>query len=291
MTELTLKQMIKDLPKEIDDYLENLRLRILKSNMDILNQIWSDLIKLPRNLKSKSTLKSYSDRLNEISRLKNKLNQILSDVERQTRITMLPIYKKNVFIPAELRIKKEFGKNWEDKTYFRGQVSFYDLNENELKIHKNIDKTALKTTKELKEKAEKEFGYTLKQLISEEKQLKQASTSAKKDMAAWNAFLKKHKSAEALPLNQLSNTNSLAEAKEIVKRYSEISKESMKMDLIRRTYDVCGKINKMVITGIGGNGSLNGIAYGEKQNAYVETIPAGGYNIQCFHYRVLIKPF
>lgn len=291
MTELTLKQMIKDLPKEIDDYLEDLRLRILKSNTDILNQIWSDLIELPRNLKSKSTLKAYSTRLNEISHLKNKLNEELRKAERSARLTMAPVYKENVFIPAELRLKKEFGKTWEDETYFRGQVSFYDLNENELKMYKSIDKTEIKKTKELKEKTEKEFGYTLKQLISEEKQLKQASTSARKDIAAWNAFLKKHKSAEALPLNQLSNTNSLTEAKEIVKRYSEISKESMKMDLIRRTYDVCGKINKMVITGIGGNGSLNGIAYGEKQNAYVETIPAGGYNIQCFHYRVLIKPF
>jgi paraquat-inducible protein B len=291
MTELTLKQMIKDLPKEIDDYLEDLRIRILKTNMAILNDIWSDLIELPRNLKSKSTLKAYSDRLNEISHLKNKLNELLSNAERSVRLNMLPIYKENVFIPAELRIKKEFGKTWEDETYFRGQVTFYDLNENELKIHKNIDKTALNKTKELKEKAEKEFGYTLKQLISEEKQLKQASTSARKDIAAWNAFLKKHKSAEALPLSQLSNTNSLTEAKEIVKRHSEISKESMKMDLIRRTYDVCGRINKMANIVIGGNGSLNGVAYGEKRNAYVETIPAGGYNIQCFHYRVLIKPF
>lgn len=81
MTELTLKQMIKDLPKEIDDYLEDLRLRILKSNMDILNQIWSDLIELPRNLKSKSTLKAYSTRLNEISHLKNKLNEELRKAE------------------------------------------------------------------------------------------------------------------------------------------------------------------------------------------------------------------
>lgn len=37
-------------------------------------------------------------------------------------------------------------------------------------------------------------------------------------------------------------------------------------------------------------GELNGIIKGTKQNVRIETIGAGGYNIQCFHYRTLVKP-
>lgn len=56
------------------------------------------------------------------------------------------------------------------------------------------------------------------------------------------------------------------------------------------------KVTKVVgdITDIGGlrigvNGDINGVVVGDKAKAEVETIFAGGYNIQKLHYRVLVK--
>jgi len=37
------------------------------------------------------------------------------------------------------------------------------------------------------------------------------------------------------------------------------------------------------------NGQINGLIKGELKTVKVETIDAGGYNIQCYHFRVLVK--
>lgn len=57
--------------------------------------------------------------------------------------------------------------------------------------------------------------------------------------------------------------------------------------IIVRVNDICGKITDA--TGLMVKaGELNGIIIGEKGTAKVNTIGAGGYNIQCFHFRTLI---
>ena len=58
--------------------------------------------------------------------------------------------------------------------------------------------------------------------------------------------------------------------------------------IIERTNKIVGQITDASHLSISEKGDLNGIIYGTKGNAYVETIGAGGYNIQCFHFRTLI---
>lgn len=61
-------------------------------------------------------------------------------------------------------------------------------------------------------------------------------------------------------------------------------------DLVVRMKNAVGEIQDCSNLRIGGNGSINGIISGTNGKAKMETITAGGYNIQCLHYRVLVNP-
>lgn len=59
--------------------------------------------------------------------------------------------------------------------------------------------------------------------------------------------------------------------------------------IIERTNAIVGQITDASGLTVGASAELNGIVIGTKGRAKVKTIGAGGYNIQCFHFRTLIK--
>lgn len=59
--------------------------------------------------------------------------------------------------------------------------------------------------------------------------------------------------------------------------------------IIERVNNICGTITDASDLKLGGNGELNGIIIGTKGKASVRTIGAGGYNIQQFHFRTLVR--
>ena len=60
--------------------------------------------------------------------------------------------------------------------------------------------------------------------------------------------------------------------------------------IIERTNQIVGTITDASNLKVGNKGDLNGHIIGTRGTAKVQTIGAGGYNIQCFHFRTLIDP-
>ena len=59
--------------------------------------------------------------------------------------------------------------------------------------------------------------------------------------------------------------------------------------LIAKIEKKAGKIVDAKALSVGIDGNLNGVVIGDMASVRINTIYAGGYNIQCFHFRVLVK--
>lgn len=83
---------------------------------------------------------------------------------------------------------------------------------------------------------------------------------------------------------------SLSEALAALKKLLDKEADAKYDDIINRTNKIVGQIVDASHLEIGMKGDLNGYITGTRGKASVQTIGAGGYNIQVYHFRTLIKP-
>jgi len=98
-------------------------------------------------------------------------------------------------------------------------------------------------------------------------------------------WLKEYKEAYINSCNEHLNGYELTKAL----RDADQAVKDQKIKIIVKTFDKVGTIIDISFGRIGFDGSFNGIVIGEKGTVNIETILAGGYNIQKLHYRVLVK--
>ena len=96
----------------------------------------------------------------------------------------------------------------------------------------------------------------------------------------------------SLAMNIVNNAYRKAIDTEKLTKIIEDEKTLKYKDFVARITKEVGEITDVSALSIGGKqGEINGIVIGKNGKARVETIMAGGYNIQCLHYRVLVKKF
>jgi hypothetical protein len=81
------------------------------------------------------------------------------------------------------------------------------------------------------------------------------------------------------------------EREEWLERTMEEEKRAKLLDLIGRIMSTVGTITDASALYIGLEGDINGYIVGTEGKAKIQTIGAGGYNIQCFHFRTLIHEY
>ena len=99
------------------------------------------------------------------------------------------------------------------------------------------------------------------------------------------------KLAEEYPLyiRELAYGYSSKDKDERIEKLIEKEAEEKEKKLIARVNKSVGTIVEALSLNVGVNGELNGYIKGENGTCKIETIYAGGYNIQCLHYRVLVN--
>lgn len=110
----------------------------------------------------------------------------------------------------------------------------------------------------------------------EEKEARRAAEKAADKMyhRAWADFFR---------YNDYNTLNS-----ELLKKDLEQEAAAKYDDIVERTNAICGTITDATGLKVGLKGDLDGIVIGERGTARVQTIGAGGYNIQCYHFRTLV---
>jgi|GEM_PF-2159804 hypothetical protein len=175
----------------------------------------------------------------------------------------------------QIPVIEEFLENWKKsaREYYLQQVEA--LEKFDAEYSNNLDEVL----KEL------EIKYGKPAVLKMSADVKKELKDRKVDYTSRNMYIKTHFNSVTVELSQLgSEMNERLESL----LSSEVNKK--RADFYARCYNVVGDITDASSLHVGKNGSINGTIVGKLGKAVVETIMAGGYNVQVLHYRVLVTP-
>lgn len=213
----------------------------------------------------------YDNKLDDIKNNEKKLNELYEKLESYKEQFEVESKRQEVpHIPA----LEEFLAGWKEnaRDWYCGQVSaFHAFNAERDRIRAEIKAKY----------APREF-YHRKEIAEEEK-------AAKVDHDSYKQQVKANYTADVL---QMAQEGAPGQPRFDQKLEEDLDDEvrRKRLDLYLRCTAAVGVITDAAGLRVGDNGSINGFVVGENGKASVETVWAGGYNIQRLHYRVMVKP-
>lgn len=182
---------------------------------------------------------------------------------------------KTVQSIEEIPVLREFINNWKIKA-----KGYYTEQHNKLMEYKSW----LEQQEEVfKQWIEETTGSKFWGSYSPTKEVKEKRKELKIDHESQRDYLHNNFDAIIITIGMYDQ-----EWQEKINKVIEREAERKYISFLERIKKAVGKTLDCSGLYIGDNAEINGIVKGELGRAKVETIGAGGYNIQCYHYRVLV---
>lgn len=231
----------------------------------------------------------YEDKVEAVRNTEKKISEIEAMITKITTQIDLEVNKNNFINNTAPPIILEFLENWKRLAYswyqnrYNQLVEFRKAKKNE--VHKLKMSIIVSDDRYVNYRGRNLSDYDMANLFprkpieDELKRLKLDYSSLHKAELAFGT--------EAIRLASMYDDK---ERHDYLMDMLEKEKKSLLFDLLNRITKVTGEIVDASDLELSVNGQINGIVVGKKGTVHVETIGAGGYNIQCFHFRTLVKP-
>lgn len=237
-------------------------------------------------------LYKYEFKLDDVKNNEKKLQILHKELEKYTNFLEVEKKKKNDINNLIPDCLKQFLEAWKNqcKEYYIDlakrflEVSFkeYEVTVEELK-KLYVRKTDYKTRETIS--VRRYSDSEIDNIIADNHLRDRASSYIKKRYI--EEFRKNIFATELIIIDKILDYNEIKiEKLEAILNNEVEAKKEMFIERIKGTVGVIEDLNEL---SIGDNGEINGIVTGKKCKARVQTIGAGGYNIQCYHFRVLVN--
>lgn len=237
----------------------------------------------------------YDSKLEDIKSNERKIeevNKTLETLKEQLKNQLAKENETESLIPEVLNI---FLENWKQKAYdfyINLANEYIEVINKEYEITKEelekLETTEFNWKSGSSKKVRKYSDEKIQEILNDCTEYEKRMIKSEIKDRNIKQFRNNHFASDVMVLNRIVEFHQSINTEDLNKLLDDEVKDKKEM-FIARIKQVIGEIKDLKGLTIGSNGEINGIAKGVKCNAKVETITAGGYNIQCYHFRVLVN--